>query len=181
MRLRIGRRLLITGGLAAALLAVAVITLRDEAPAGTVPGTSNSLSGGRTPQAEVPVVDVRIEELTEQSAPLAETDRNPFRFQSRLAPPPSAVAPVRPVPLAPGAPAGPPPQLRIALRFIGLLEAPTQVGRVAVLSDGRGNVFYGKEGDIIEGRYQVLKIGTDTAELAFIDGRGRQTIRLAGQ
>ena len=61
------------------------------------------------------------------------------------------------------------------------MDAPTQAGRVAILSDGRGNVFYGKEGDIIEGRYKVLKVGPDAAELAYLDGRGRQTIRLTGQ
>ena len=62
-----------------------------------------------------------------------------------------------------------------------MLDAPQQAGRIAILSDGRGNVFYGKEGDIIEGRYRVLKIGPDTAELSFLDGRGRQTLRLSGQ
>jgi hypothetical protein len=49
------------------------------------------------------------------------------------------------------------------------------------LSDGRGNVFNGREGDIIEGRYRVLRIGPDNAELAYVDGRGRQVIRLSGQ
>ena len=67
------------------------------------------------------------------------------------------------------------------MRFIGLVDAPTQAGRVAILSDGRGNIFYGKEGDIIEGRYRVLKIGPDSVELSYLDGRGRQTIRLSGQ
>ena len=38
-----------------------------------------------------------------------------------------------------------------------------------------------KEGDIIEGRYRVLRIGTDSADLIYVDGRGRQTIRLSGQ
>jgi hypothetical protein len=78
-------------------------------------------------------------------------------------------------------PAGPPPPPPIALRFIGLVEAPGQAGRVAILSDGRGNVFYGKEGDTVEGRYRMLKIGPDAVELSYVDGRGRQTIRLSGQ
>jgi hypothetical protein len=62
-----------------------------------------------------------------------------------------------------------------------MLNAPTQAGRVAVLSDGRGNVFNGREGDIIEGRYRLLKIGAESVELAYADGRGRQVIRLSGQ
>jgi hypothetical protein len=52
---------------------------------------------------------------------------------------------------------------------------------VAVLADGRGNVFHGREGDIIEGRYRVLRVGADSADLMYVDGRGRQTIRLSGQ
>jgi hypothetical protein len=47
--------------------------------------------------------------------------------------------------------------------------------------DGRGNVFNAKEGDIIEGRYKVRRVGPDSAELEYLDGRGRQTIRLSGQ
>lgn len=39
----------------------------------------------------------------------------------------------------------------------------------------------GREGDIIEGRYRVLKVGLDTLEIAYADGRGRQTLRLSGQ
>jgi hypothetical protein len=78
-------------------------------------------------------------------------------------------------------PVGPPPLPPIPLRLIGLMNAPTQAGRVAVLSDGRGNVFNGREGDIIEGRYRLIRIGADSAELAYTDGRGRQVIRLSGQ
>ena len=50
-----------------------------------------------------------------------------------------------------------------------------------MLSDGRGNVFYGKEGDTIEGRYRMVKIDREVIELSYVDGRGRQTIRLSGQ
>jgi hypothetical protein len=67
------------------------------------------------------------------------------------------------------------------LKFIGLLEPPGQSSRVAILSDTRGGVFYGREGDIIEGRYKVLRIDAETADLSYVDGRGRQTIRLSGQ
>jgi hypothetical protein len=81
----------------------------------------------------------------------------------------------------PVVPAGPPPPPPIPLKFIGLLTAPTQAGRIALLSDGRGNVLQAREGDIIEGRYRLVKLGTDSAELTYIDGRGRQVIRLSGQ
>ena len=41
-----------------------------------------------------------------------------------------------------------------------------------MLSDGR-NVFHGGEGDIIEGRYRIIKIGAESIEMAHLDGRGR--------
>jgi hypothetical protein len=50
-----------------------------------------------------------------------------------------------------------------------------------VLSDGRNNVFNVREGEVVEGRYRVLRVGNDSADLVYLDGRGRQTIRLSGQ
>lgn len=155
-----------------------------EGPATTSAPRTPATAGGTAASSPLPVADVRLELLTQPRADAAETDRNPFRFRERPAPPPRPVTPARPVPTAPPPPAvpqGPPPPPAITLRLIGLLNAPTQAGRVAVLSDGRGNVFNGREGDIIEGRYRLLKIGADSAELAYTDGRGRQVIRLAGQ
>ena len=52
--------------------------------------------------------------------------------------------------------------------------------KIAILSDGQNPPFLGKEGAIIEGRYRILKIGVESVELAYADGRGRQTIRLTG-
>jgi hypothetical protein len=135
----------------------------------------------------MPVADVKLELLQQQRPELEEAERNLFRFQPKAAPPapdaPRTVAPPSPPPPPPAAvvPTGPPPPPPIGLRFIGLVEAPTQAGRIAILSDGRGNIFYGKDGDIIEGRYKVLKVSPDAAELSYLDGRGRQTIRLTGQ
>ena len=78
-------------------------------------------------------------------------------------------------------PIEPPPPPPIPLKFIGLVnQDDPKVGRVAVLSDSRG-VYHGREGDIIEGRYRILKIGVESIDLAYLDGRGRQTIRQTGQ
>ncbi|MEW6323228.1 MAG: hypothetical protein AB1635_19335 [Acidobacteriota bacterium] len=109
--------------------------------------------------------------------------RNPFRFGSRpaAAPPPRSTVPQAPAAEAPvsRAPAGPPPAPPIALKFIGLVERSDGM-RVAVLSDGRVTL-HGTEGAIIDGRYRILKIGLESIEVAYLDGRGRQTIRLTGQ
>jgi hypothetical protein len=65
------------------------------------------------------------------------------------------------------------------LKFIGLLE-PSAGLRVAVLSDGKGAPFYGREGEAVLGQYRILRIGAESIELEYIDGRGRQAIRLSG-
>ncbi len=131
---------------------------------------------------------VRLADLEAPRAKPAETTRDPFRFQARAtaaggSSPGSApvFAPVPAVPAGPTAPAGPPPPPPIALKFIGVVETADGL-KLAVLSQGEGRApMHGREGDIIDGRYRILKIGTESIEMAYLDGRGRQTIRLTGQ
>jgi hypothetical protein len=88
----------------------------------------------------------------------------------------------QPAYVAPPVPTGPPPPPPILLRFIGVIDLPSPEGRMAILSDGRGGPpVPGKQGDIIEGRYRLLRVGADSIEMEYLDGRGRQTIRLSGQ
>ncbi len=149
-------------------------------------------AAGKTAPAPA-VTDVRLDALKSKTAPLPASARNPFRFGQApakvaapgatgptnprrgfvLAPPTAATAPTGPPP--------PPPLPPILLRFIGLIDAPDRSGRIALLSDGKGGLMNGREGDIIEGRYRVLRVGADSLDLAYADGRGRQTIRLSGQ
>jgi hypothetical protein len=75
-------------------------------------------------------------------------------------------------------PPPPPPVAPITLKFIGIIDRGGL--RIAVLSDSAGHIDYGAEGAIIGGRYRVLKIGVESIEMAHLDGRGRQTIRLTG-
>ena len=82
--------------------------------------------------------------------------------------------------MLPPVPAGPPPPPPIALKFIGVVERANGV-KWAVLSDGKSAPQHGKEGDVIDGRYKIVKIGTESIELTYVDGRGRQTVRLTGQ
>jgi hypothetical protein len=102
--------------------------------------------------------------------------RNPFRFKLKPPPPPGPLRPAVPQETESHEPLPPP---RISLKFIGTLESQ-KPGRVAILSDGRG-VYYGHVGEVIEGRYRIMQIGVESIELAYLDGRGRQTIRLTGQ
>ena len=68
----------------------------------------------------------------------------------------------------------------ITLKFIGVIDMPTPAKRVAVLSDGRGAPVYGHEGETVLGQYRILRIGAESIEMSYLDGRGRQTIRLSG-
>jgi len=148
------------------------------APAGTSAQPSNQATGtgGRS---GLPVSDVRLDALTHEQTELADAERNPFRFKPKPAPPPPPVQRTPPQTYVPPPVAtGPPPPPPIPLKFVGLLGAAAQRDRVAVLSDARGNPFYGKEGDLIEGRYRVLRIAADSVDVAYVDGRGRQTLRL---
>ena len=171
--------------LLAVLGVVMYIQLRgpaDSAPqAGTSAQPSNQASRGAARQ-EMPVTDVKLEALKREETPLAGSERNPFRFRPKEPPPaPRVEAPPPQETFVPPPVTGPPPPPPIPLRYVGLLGAATQPDRVAVLSDARGNPFYGKEGDIIEGRYRVLRIAADSVDVAYADGRGRQTLRLSSQ
>jgi hypothetical protein len=129
--------------------------------------------------------DVNLEALKRDRGEPADQARNPFRFRPK-APPPAATPPPVANPLnesagpkMPVGPTGPPPPPPITLKFIGVVQKADGT-KIAVLSDGK-RPFHGVEGQEIEGQYRLLKIGLESIEIAYLDGRGRQTIRLTGQ
>lgn len=186
------RQLYVLGGLVAVLAIVVLVRMpsgdavaTNPAQAGSTARPSNQAGRAKARQ-DVPMLDVKLDALQPRGGKLAEADRNPFRFKPKAPPPPPrSVTPQAqqqpPQTFVPPAPVGPPPPPPIPLRYIGLLGAASAPDRVAVLSDARGNPIYGKEGDIIEGRYRVLRIAGDSVDLAYTDGRGRQTLRLSTQ
>lgn len=141
--------------------------------AGSKPGVSQK--GG--------VTGVNLEALQRGRPEPADSERNPFRFKPKPPPPPPP-APPRPVETGTPIPTGPiepPPPPRITLKFIGVLENPPGSAKVAVFSDGRSAPISGREGEVIEGQYRIRRIGVESVELEYLDGRGRQTIRQTGQ
>lgn len=179
------RRLVLLVGLIGLLVAVVITQTRGPRSTGNAGTSSNSTTRGQTSRGtDTEAVVVKLDELRAPRPEPVDGERNPFRFGRRPAPPaPSSGAsrptspPVELAPVAPLPPPGPPP---IALKFIGLVEASPQGGKLAVLSDGR-SVFHGYEGAIIDGRYRIVRIGVESIELTYADGQGRQTIRLTGQ
>ena len=183
MALNVARRQALT---LAALVAVLVLVLGYQlrswraAPAAggaAPPRAAETAAAGRADQS-LPVPDVRLESL-QAPRPEPVTDRNLFREQAKAPPPPPPMpaAPPRAAVDPDAPPPGPPPPPPITLKFIGVVQAG---GRsVAVLSDGR-DVMYGREGELVDGRYRIIKINVESVELSYADGRGRRVIPLTG-
>lgn len=149
------------------------------APADTRPVTSNPKAGGASaPGQGVLPEPVKLGELAaEGESPAA--GRNLFRFGAKPAPPapaPASLPPPGPPP-PPPPPPGPPP---IKLRFLGTMERP-DVGRVVALKDpDSGAVFQALEGQIVDGRYRVVRIGLQSVIVSYIDGSGQRTLSSGG-
>lgn len=128
-------------------------------------------------------VGVNLQALGRPRLEPRDQGRNPFRFKPKPPPPPSVERQTPPPPVelsvVPIVPSGPPPPPPIPLKFIGIVQKADGT-KIAVLSDGRRPI-HGVEGQEIEGQYRILKIGVESIEMAYLDGRGRQTIRLTGQ
>jgi hypothetical protein len=136
-------------------------------------------------KAEQPIdpkeLDVRLEDLEAPRPAQGDMERNPFRFQPKAppAPPPGAVRPMpaepaEPVPPPP--PAGPPP---IPLKLMGFITLPDG-SKVASLSDCKGGTFRGAENEVVDGQYRVTKIGIESIQIEYVNGTGRQTMRVEG-
>jgi hypothetical protein len=150
-------------------------------PAQTQVAPGRAAAGRAAPLPQAEAMTVRMSALEGKRAEPTDSARNPFQFGARATseqPSDAAPAPVM-APPAPTAPPGPPPLPPIALKFIGIVQKADGL-KLAVLTDGRAPL-YGKEGDIIDGRYRILSIGTESIDMSYADGRGRQTIRLSGQ
>jgi hypothetical protein len=152
--------------------------------AGSDTTASNTVTAGpETAASPMPAPQVvRLGELKDVEE-LGEVGRNPFSYGARPTPPPPPSRPEPPagianVPMAPPVPQGPPP---IALKLTGI-TTPREGDRPMVsLKDPVSNaLFQAFEGDIVDGRYRVVKVGTQSVVLAYVDGTGTRTISLGG-
>ena len=166
-----------------AVVAYRAWTATSATPAQTSNGagaaTSSAGRAGQTAQRPA-APDVRLEALDGNRPKPGGGDRNLFRFKPKAPPPPppQAQRPPAPVNPVPPGPPPPPPVPPIPLKFIGTVERGGQ--KIAILSDSAGHVSYGPEGATIDGRYRIIRIGAESIEIAYVDGRGRQTIRFTG-
>jgi hypothetical protein len=160
----------------------------------SVPSAAPSRAGQKPQGANGPIdpkeLDVKIEALKQPAEDQAQVERNPFRFQPKAPPPPppSPVTPPSdfkpPTPGLPPPPPGPPP-IGNTIKFIGIVDTGAQkIGAFSYFDEASRTckaTFPGKEGEILEGRYRVVRIGVESATLEYVNGTGRATIPLNGQ
>jgi hypothetical protein len=145
----------------------------------------SSNAGAQTPgrrdqkKADPADLQVRLDDLKAPRPELGPAERNPFRFQPKPPPPPPPETARPAVPSGPPPVTGPPPPPPIPLKFIGIVEEKQGGLKVAAMSDCR-STYYGSEGQVIDGRYRLIKIGVESMVIEYVDGRGRTTVRLEG-
>ena len=184
------RRELALAGAAVLLAAVAVWSVQRGTAQSTVsvaPAGTQAATSARAAEKQ-PSTELDLSALESERPEPEESSRDPFRFKPRA--PVSLPAAVlkqqqeaanAAAEQAARAPVEPPPPPRIPLKYIGEMADPLNAGkRVAILSDTRG-VYHGREGEVVEGRYRIVRIGVESIELSYLDGSGRQTIRQTGQ
>ena len=185
------RRQLLMGGAVVVVLVIAVTLLRPASPAPapaqtrTQPVRAKSARATADAQTPGPVAPVKLKELADERQLPGEAKRNPFKFVVKAPPPPPPQPPsklpvIAPQPTEQAKPinSGPPP---ITLKLIGILERANGV-KWAVLSDGKAATpYYGKDGDIVDGRWQIVQIGTESITMTYANGTGKTVIRLTGQ
>lgn len=136
------------------------------------PATTNA--DATMPQA------LRLQEM-EQVPDEPTVGRNPFRFGVPPPPPPPPYTPPPPPPppAPPPPPPGPPP---IPLKLSTVIVDPLQPGRLrAYLTDPKtGFTIEGIEGQVIDGRYRLLKVNAQSVLIAYVDGTGQRTLNVGG-
>jgi hypothetical protein len=181
-RAQAGRRrsfLLILLGIVVVVLVVSRSWTHFSAQMPALP--SNQAAARRGAPADDQVVDpqeldVRIEALEAPRPDRGGVARDPFRFQSRAAP--SSPAPSSSTP-PPSGPPPPPPIPPIPLKLMGFVDVKGGQ-KLAALSDCKGGTWSAREGQVVDGRYRVIKIGLESVVIEYVDGKGRQTLRVDG-
>lgn len=112
------------------------------------------------------------------------TERNIFQYYTP--PPPIEKPAANPVtgpggaPAKPAGPPPPPPPPPITLKYYGYAEKPMGSSKKAFFSDG-DDIFIAGEGDIVNKKYRIVKIGVNTVEAEDIATKHRQVLPLQEQ
>ena len=174
------------GALGVALVAIVAYQMwPDNSAALPLPASSNrrapagKASAAAREELDPAELKVKLEALEAKRPDFDAGERNPFGFQPPPAPPPpklpvqDPVVPVGP-PQAPPPPSIPP----ITLKFMGTVERPGLL--LAALTDCKGFSYAAREGEIVDGRYRLVKVGLESVILEYSHGTGRTTVRKSG-
>lgn len=144
---------------------------------------SNPREATRRQPETMQVAEVNLERLKPGADTFETPRRDPFSFRPKPAPPPPPVN-KNPPPVTTFVPpqVPPPPPVRpIPLKYIGFAQSTSGV-RVALLSDGNVRpVMTGRQGDVIDGQYRLLRVDANEVEMSYLDGTGRRRIPKTGQ
>ncbi len=145
------------------------------------PATSARTKGNKRSAAPLPGLDPRLRlNLLAQSEDMKYegSARNIFDSQSAPEIPQPVASPVKEPPPASQVYTPPPPP-PINLKFFGFASAPGEAKKI-FLAQGE-DVFIASEGDIVNRRYKVVRIGASSVEIEDVLNNSRQTIPLTPQ
>jgi hypothetical protein len=165
-------------GLLGVLGAVVMYQLRPTATASSTVAPSNPKEAASA-AGTLQVTEVNLDRLHEGTAALGAAKRDPFRFKPKPPPPPPPrVAPPPPLVQPIIRPPGPPPDPRpaIQMKYLGYVLSSNGT-RLAILQDNPNrSPLYGKQGDIIDGKYRLLRVDAGEIEMSYLDGAQRRRI-----
>ena len=171
--------------LGVALVALVAYQMWPESSATPAGPTSNRRTAARTNAASSEIdpaeLKVKLEALQAKREDFGDGERNPFRFQPPPAPPPPPKLPPVTMPAGPVGPPpapAPPPIPPVPLKFMGTVEKPGLT--LAALTDCKGFSYAAREGELIDGRYRLVKIQVESVILEYSNGTGRTTVRKSG-
>lgn len=169
------KKLVVLAGLLVVFLAVNLRQPSDPAgralPARTSSARADTTSGPRIPDAELELE--KLKPSTRVSA--AEVNRNIFEYGR---PERTAVAArPEPQPQQQAEAPPPPPPPKPPFRFYGFAEN-ARSGRQRVFLTNGEDIFVVAEGDTVENKYRVSRVGSDSVELVELSGGRRWVLPL---
>jgi hypothetical protein len=69
----------------------------------------------------------------------------------------------------------------IDLKYVGIVKRRAPSPPLAVIVNAQGRRCLLAAGDLLEGRYRILRVDENEIQVAYVDGTGQRTIRLTSQ
>jgi hypothetical protein len=66
----------------------------------------------------------------------------------------------------------------VPLQLVALATLPGNVRTATLRDTGTSTLVIGLEGQVLDGRYRLVKIGLESVIVSYLDGSGRRTLAL---